>query len=520
MLISFQSIRLMNWKAAKLWTLIGYSRRSKRIFQRIFRKILKEKNADVEPKGKKRAREESLGDDEGNPSKKTKDEEQIKLKNLIDLIDKEYPTPSSTLSVYQDDAGLIWDATLVRPGENKAVEVSRIQLLIHSESQTFHTWDLQYEFGSSEESNSVGNAGTLDSAKRTFRAKFKSRSGLAWKDRHAIPPSKAWISSKHITGRFLSSSARPARYRQVSKMFLKKGIFASGNLKDYVHFLNHYWRSVLLENRVDKKKLLVGIAVLGKLMELTDPQLAPGDHSKAKKRLCTIYESLIHLTLSDTNDAVRQELESFDLLVKLRDASEILEKESQSSSLTMSQISQVLGLATMSPGEVIGVFRLERRGEAGRFALREKANLASIGDRRLLWHGSASSNFAGFLSQGLRGDGIVSTAGKHFLSGVYFPDISTKSARYCRQKGEALMLLCEVELGKSSALSVHHVGGTVHKNWRGAGYIHPDFKGSRVPNVRAGTMTADGSPGFYHSEYVVKDPAQIRQRYLLHVKIV
>jgi poly [ADP-ribose] polymerase len=83
-----------------------------------------------------------------------------------------------------------------------------------------------------------------------------------------------------------------------------------------------------------------------------------------------------------------------------------------------------------------------------------------------------------------------------------------------------LILLCEVELGKSSALSVHRVGGTVHTKWRDAEYIHPDFKGFWVPDVRVGTTTAGSRSGFYHCEYVVKNPAQIRQRYLFHVKVV
>jgi poly [ADP-ribose] polymerase len=257
----------------------------------------------------------------------------------------------STLSVYQDDAGLIWDATLVRSGQNKAVEVSRIQLLVHGKSQTFHTWDLQYEFGSSEETKSIGNAGTLDLAKRTFGSKFKSRSHLAWKDRHAIPNAEGWIflETHHREAPIFTSKTNllPAGVENVLKI-----IFTSGNLQKYLHLLHTHGRSFLVENKVDKKKLLVGIAVLGKLMDLTDPQLEPVYCSKARKRLCTIYESLIltNLSLSDTKDTVRQELESLDLLLKLRDAGEILEKESQSSSLAMSQISQVLGLAKMTPG--------------------------------------------------------------------------------------------------------------------------------------------------------------------------
>lgn len=53
-----------------------------------------ERNEESKPKGRKRARESSVRDDEDNPSKRTKDEEQIKLKYLISLVDEKYPNPS------------------------------------------------------------------------------------------------------------------------------------------------------------------------------------------------------------------------------------------------------------------------------------------------------------------------------------------------------------------------------------------------------------------------------------------
>ena len=257
----------------------------------------------------------------------------------------------STVSVYQDDTGLIWDATLVRPDVEKQVEVLRIQLLRHGKTQKFYTWDMQYQFGSTEESNSIAVVGSLNRAKRTFKEKFELFSGLAWEDRHALPPSEGWhfLEMHHREAPIFTSeiSPLPASVENVLKI-----IFTSGNLKNYVQWLNHHGRGVFLGTTADKKKLLVGIAVLGKLMELTSPQLAPRGHSKAKKSLCEIYERLIltNVTLSGDNDTVRQELESLDLLLKLRDASEILEKNSHSSSLAMSQITQVLGLAKMTPG--------------------------------------------------------------------------------------------------------------------------------------------------------------------------
>ncbi|KAF7528877.1 hypothetical protein PCG10_009591 [Penicillium crustosum] len=498
------------------------------------KEILKrEGNEGVRPKDKKRERDSSE-DNEGNLSKKTKDEEQINLKRLIDLVDDKYPKSSDTVSVYQDDAGLIWDATLVNADGEEQVDVLRIQLLqVHGKSQLFHTWDLQYRFGSSEESDVIRNSGSLDSAKRRFKAKFKMFSHLAWEDRHDTPRSKGWffLEMHHREAPIFTSeiSPLPASVENVLKI-----IFTSGNLKNYVQFLTRYGRSVLLGTTVDKKKLLVGIAVLDKLMELTNPQVALGGHSNVKNRLCKIYESLIltNMSISAANDTIRQELESLDLLLKLHDASKILEKKlpvilighepnfpstrSRNNDPSEGKVDRIQD----APGEVMGIFRLELPGEAERFSQWEKENLSSIGDRRLLWHGSMSSNFAGILSQGLRGDGIVSTDGKNFVPGVFFADISTKSAGYCRQKGEALMLLCEVELGKASAVSDRHGGRTFHKRWRDAGYIHPDFKGTQVPDVDAGTATLNNYSGLYHSEYVAKSPAQIRQRYLFHVKIV
>ena len=47
------------------------------------------------------------------------------------------------------------------------------------------------------------------------------------------------------------------------------------------------------------------------------------------------------------------------------------------------------------------IFRVERDGEADRFAQSEYAKLKKH-DRRLLWHGSRATNYGGILSQGLR----------------------------------------------------------------------------------------------------------------------
>ena len=96
--------------------------------------------------------------------------------------------------------------------------------------------------------------------------------------------------------------------------------------------------------------------------------------------------------------------------------------------------------------QVQEIFRVERKGEHARFLKTQSS------DRRLLWHGSRTTNFAGILSQGLRiAPPEAPVSGYMFGKGVYLADISTKSANYCHpwdSDDTGLLLLCEAELGK------------------------------------------------------------------------
>lgn len=95
----------------------------------------------------------------------------------------------------------------------------------------------------------------------------------------------------------------------------------------------------------------------------------------------------------------------------------------------------------------MNIFRIERHGEAESFADWSKENQASVGDRRLLWHGSQQLNFIGILSHGLCDD--APPTGR-MNKGVYLAEEASLSIQFCRtSQGEALMLLCEVECGKN-----------------------------------------------------------------------
>lgn len=187
------------------------------------------------------------------------------------------------------------------------------------------------------------------------------------------------------------------------------------------------------------------------------------------------------------------------------------------------------------------IFRIERNGEHGRF---EQAGMTSLpnDNRRLLWHGSRTTNFGGILSQGLRiAPPEAPVNGYMFGKGVYFADISTKSAGYCASyasRGVGLMLLCEVQLGNPMQELVHSsytagddakangklatlgMGRTYPRGWKDAACVHPSLQGVVMPDVSCGLETAgDMSSVLCYNEYIVYDVAQIRQRYLLKVSM-
>lgn len=147
------------------------------------------------------------------------------------------------------------------------------------------------------------------------------------------------------------------------------------------------------------------------------------------------------------------------------------------------------------------IFRIERVGESERFAKSEFAKLKEK-DKRLLWHGSRTTNYGGILSQGLRiAPPEAPLNGYAFGKGVYMADISSKSAQYCMagmSGGTGLLLLCEAELGKPmyeipsgdsnaqeqakkhNAISTLGVGRTAPLGWVDGASIHESLEGVSV----------------------------------------
>ncbi|KAJ3185854.1 Poly [ADP-ribose] polymerase 1 [Gaertneriomyces sp. JEL0708] len=182
--------------------------------------------------------------------------------------------------------------------------------------------------------------------------------------------------------------------------------------------------------------------------------------------------------------------------------------------------------------DVINVFRVERECEAERYMKYSQ----DIPNKKLLWHGSRVTNYAGILSQGLRiAPKEAPVTGYMFGKGIYFADMVSKSANYCfasASQTTGLLLLSEVALGdeylRAAADYVTALPEGKHST-KGCGTTGPaEFVplSDAEPEVLVpmGPPTEQSLPGktrksdLLYNEYIVYNTHQARIRYLVEVK--
>nr|UYS55296.1 poly-ADP-ribose polymerase I [Physella acuta] len=176
--------------------------------------------------------------------------------------------------------------------------------------------------------------------------------------------------------------------------------------------------------------------------------------------------------------------------------------------------------------EIVDVLKVVREGEKQMFKPFKELN-----NRMLLWHGSRTTNFAGILSQGLRiAPPEAPMTGYMFGKGVYFADMVSKSANYCRTSKTdniGVLLLCEVALGNMYELTNSEYVTKLPKgkhSTKGIGRTCPDPKenyvtpeGVVIP-MGKGIDSGVKNSSLLYNEFIVYDTAQINIKYLLQVK--
>ncbi|XP_051989400.1 poly [ADP-ribose] polymerase 2-like isoform X2 [Xyrauchen texanus] len=176
---------------------------------------------------------------------------------------------------------------------------------------------------------------------------------------------------------------------------------------------------------------------------------------------------------------------------------------------------------------ILDIFAVEREGEKDNFN-------SQLDNRMLLWHGSRLSNWVGILNQGLRvAPPEAPLTGYMFGKGIYFADMSSKSANYCfanQKNNQGLLLLSEVALGDSNELLDADYNAAKlpsgKQSTKGLGQTAPDpnnnvkLDGVTVP-MGPCVKTGVGQKGGYsllYNEYIVYKPTQTHMRYLLRVQ--
>lgn len=190
------------------------------------------------------------------------------------------------------------------------------------------------------------------------------------------------------------------------------------------------------------------------------------------------------------------------------------------------------------------IFRVRRTVEEERFSAGGFDKFMTSDNRKLLWHGSRTTNFGGILSQGLRiAPPEAPVNGYMFDKGIYLADIVSKSANYCSASSSnntGLLLLCEAQLGDpmyelqhsdynaarhskdKGAFATKGCGRTAPLAWEDAGVVNPQLKGVQMPKVSGmeNNITGDVGNGgsLQYNEYIVYDVAQVKIRYLVRFR--
>ncbi|KYQ93045.1 poly(ADP-ribosyl)transferase [Tieghemostelium lacteum] len=307
--------------------------------------------------------------------------------------------------------------------------------------------------------------------------------------------------------------------------------------------------------KIKKSQLMEGYKILSEVQD----ELNKIKPSKAIISDCTnrFYSLIPHsgdLIMIDTEDKIKQKMQLVEALIDIdianalakeyeADISGASEVESHYNSLKTkiepldknSEIYDILKNYYLNSHdqkyfdfkvEVEDIFSVEREGEKERFKPWDNND-----NRQLLWHGSRLTNWVGIIGQGLRiAPPEAPKTGYRFGKGCYFANCSSKSASYCfttRENPKAIMILCEVALGKMNELEhdkYMEKAPTGTHSTKALGMSVPDPKSNiKIENdimVPCGKIIKNSlKTSCSHDELIVYDVAQIKIRYMFRVNI-
>ncbi|KAM5459516.1 putative NAD(+) ADP-ribosyltransferase [Microsporum canis] len=489
------------------------------------------------------------------------------------------------------DKGVAFDAALNRTdaGANNN-KFYIIQLLEGPAPGQFSTWTRWGRVGEKGQTAHL-KASNFDQALNTFDKKFKDKSGLAWSNRNASPRNNKYT---YVERTYEDDADEEPKKKKAKEDKPKKEVKkAACTLHEAVQRLvamifNHdFFNAAMKEmsydakelplGKLSKRTLIQGFEALKQLDTLVHDAAKRASNQWKIEQLSNQYFSIIphafgrnRPPILRTAQQIKKEVDLLEALSDMEISSKIMsasEEEDDDPVHILDRQFMGLGLDEMTPLDptsieytelatylnrshgathsitynLQNIFRIERTGEAERYDKSPYANLPNT-NRRLLWHGSRTTNYGGILSQGLRiAPPEAPVTGYMFGKGVYFADVSSKSANYCYHNlsnNIGLLMLCDVELGdpmhelmgsdynaadavkKANKLATLGLGQSIPSGWKDAGCVHKDLAGVMMPDC-SNPLGRNDTNGVWlqYNEYIVYDVAQIRIKYLLEVKM-
>lgn len=467
------------------------------------------------------------------------------------------------------ESGTHWEATLnqtqLRTNNNKFYIV---QLLEEDGKKAYSTWFRWGRVGKTGQSCLTDHGGDLEAAKDCFRKKFLDKTQNNWeeKDNFVKHPSKYDLVAVDFEAEDEPDAGNTETTPSVSASV------PPSNLDSRVQSLVELICDVrAMEDLVREMKYDSNKAPLGKLstdqiksgyvaLKAIEDCINRGSLGDPLVRACeNFYTRIPHCfgmqrpPLIRTKEEVKEKMALLEALGDIQIALKMLgskreEKENPVDqhyhglhcnitllehsdkvfNLVEKYVRQTHGKThTQYTLQVLDIYALEREGEEEVFS--------DVGNRQLLWHGSRLTNWVGILSQGLRiAPPEAPSTGYMFGKGIYFADISSKSANYCfatPTKDEGLLLLCEVALGNTHDLvAADNDASKLPKgkhSIKGLGRMVPDpTQTVKLPDgceVPLGTpidtgLTNKSGYTLNYNEFVVYDMKQVKMRYLVKLR--
>ncbi|EFN84955.1 poly [ADP-ribose] polymerase [Harpegnathos saltator] len=442
--------------------------------------------------------------------------------------------------------------------QSKKNSYYKLQILEHDNSKRYYLFRSWGRIGTTIGGTKLEDSLSLEQCIKQFEALFEEKSGNQWKTREhfvKVPNRMCPIELDHGDEEIASLDSDIKSNLQQPIQDLMRLIFDVASMKRVMlefeidmdkmplgklsqkQIQEAYGVLTMLQNELKKSGSTDRITLIdasNKFYTLIPhnygiSELKPLETLEEIKTKCDMLDALLEMEvayslLRDKTDEQENPLDSH--YKQLKTDIDVLDKKSEEFKMIEQYVKNTHAAThTQYELEIEDVFVVKRQGEEQRYKPFKK-----LPNRKLLWHGSRTTNFAGILSQGLRiAPPEAPVTGYMFGKGIYFADMVSKSANYCctnSSNSTGLLLLCEVALGniyeRYQADYIEKLPKGKHSTM-GRGQTHPDpenvYKtkdGVEVPYGEGVSANIKKSALLYN-EYIVYDVAQVKVRYLIRM---